>query len=165
MFVSKRVLLIIGVVVVIVMLGAGIGLAYAFNALSQQTATNAALKATATAQVSASPTTGIQKNNGQRRVIGVVQALNAQSFTLVVTSKKAKHTLTIDVSSQTIYSHTGKSATFSDLQVGETVAVQGTVEAASLTMQATRVMISPKIATPTLSPTPDSSVTATPAKP
>ena len=157
MFVSKRILLVIGIVVVIVMLGAGIGLAYAFNALSQQTATNANLKATATAQVSVSPTAGTPNKNGQRRVVGVIQALNAQSFTLVVATKKAKRVLTINVSGQTTYGRVGKAATFSDLQVGETVAVLGTLDSAALSMQAARVMISPKIATPTASPT----VTAT----
>lgn len=162
MFVSKRVLFFIGVVVVIVMLGAGIGLAYAFNALSQQTATNTNLKATVTAQVSASPNTIAQKNNGQRRVAGVVQALNAQSFTLVVTTKKTKYTLTIDVGAQTIYGRAGKKAAFSDLQVGETVAVLGSLDSATLTMQATRVMIAPKAAKPTGTPTPNPTVTATP---
>ncbi|HXR66842.1 MAG TPA: DUF5666 domain-containing protein [Ktedonobacteraceae bacterium] len=148
MFVSKRVLLIVGVVVVIVMLGVGVGVAYAFNALSQQTTTNASPKATVTAQVSVSPTAGAQNKNGQRRVVGVIQALSAQSFMLVVTTKKAKHEITVDVNAQTKYAHAGKAAAFSDLQVGETVAVQGAIDSATLMMQATRVMILPKVATP-----------------
>jgi hypothetical protein len=161
MFVSKRILFLIGVVVVIVMLGAGIGLAYAFNAFSQQRATNANLSATATAQVSASSTTITQKSPAQRRVVGVIQTLNAQSFTLVVTTKKVKRTFIINVSAQTTYGHAGKAATFSDLQVGETVIVLGSVNPKALTMQATRVMIAPKAAKPTVSPTPNSTATAT----
>ena len=163
MFVSKRVLLLIGVVVVIVMLGAGIGLAYAFNALSQQTATNTNLSATVTAQVSSSPTTITQKNNGQHRVVGVVQTLNAQSFTLVVTTKTTKRTLTVNVNTRTTYAHAGKTATFGDLQVGETVAVLGSIDPKTLTIQATRVMIAPKVAKPAASPTPNSTATATPS--
>ena len=148
MFISKRVLLIVGVVVVVVMLGVGVGVAYAFNALSQQTTTDASLKATATAQVSVSPTAGAQNKNGQRRVVGVIQALGTQSFMLVVTTKKAKREITVDVNAQTKYAHAGKAAAFSDLQVGETVAVEGTVDSSTLKMQAMRVMISPKVATP-----------------
>jgi hypothetical protein len=160
MFVSKRMLMIGGVLVVIVMLGVGVGLAYAFNALSQQTTTNASLKATVTAQVLASPTAGAQNKNGQRRVVGVIQTLGAQSFMLVVATKKAKREITVDVSAQTKYGHAGKVATFSDLQVGETVAVQGAIDPSSLMMQATRVMISPKVVTP--QPTTSPTATATP---
>jgi hypothetical protein len=160
MFVSKRVLIIIGVVVVIVMLGVGVGVAYAFNALNQQTTTNASLKATVTAQVSASPTAGAQSKDGQRRVVGVIQALGAQSFMLVVTTKKAKHEITIDVNAQTKYAHADKAAAFSDLQVGETVAVQGTVDSSTLMMQAMRVVISPKVAPP--QPTASPAATSTP---
>lgn len=154
MFVSKRILFIIGVVVVIIMLGAGVGVAYAFNALSQQRTTDANLSATATAQASiTTPTTGVQNANGQRRLVGVIQSLNAQSFTLAVTTKKAKRVITVNVSSATTYRRGGKAAGFSDLQVGETVAVLGTLDAPALSMQATRVMLSPKSATPAASAT------------
>ena len=159
MFVSKRMLIIIGVVVVIVMLALGVGLAYAFTALGQQTTTSTNLSATVTAQTSvASPV--VKAQNGQRRVLGVIQSLGAQSF--VFATNQGKHKITVNVDAQTKYTNAGKAAAFSNLQVGETVAVQGTVDTTTLTMQAARVMISPKVATPTPKATPTVTATATP---
>lgn len=155
MFVSKRVLIIVGVVVVVVMLAAGVGLVYAFSALGQQSSANASLSATATARVS--PTPGGAP--GQRRVAGVVKSLGNQSFVLAV--DKGKRSITVNVNAQTKYTSGGaaKAASFSNLQVGETVAVQGTYDAASKTMTAARVVIAPK--TKTATPTPAASPTAT----
>ena len=154
MFISKRMLIIVGVVVVVVMLAAGVGVAYAFSALGQQS--SASVSATATASALASPTP--RKATGQRRVLGVIKSLSNQSF--VLTIDKGKRTITVNIDGQTKYGHAGKAATFSDLQVGETVAVQGTYNAASKTMTATRITISPKVATPT--PTTSPTATATP---
>ena len=150
MFISKRLLFILGVVIVIVMLAAGIGLAYAFSALSQQSAANANLSATATAAALASPTPG--KANGQRRVAGVIKSLDTQSF--VLSANQGKRTITVEVDAQTKYVRAGKSASFADLQVGETVVVLGTYDASSQTMTATRITISPSTPTPTPTATP-----------
>jgi hypothetical protein len=149
MFISKRVLIIIGIVVVVVMLGAGIGLAYAFSALSQQTSTNASLSATATAAAVPSPRAGAQ--NGQRRITGIIQSLNSSSFVLSVNQGKRK--ITVDITAQTKFGRAGKSASLSDLQVGEAVVVVGTLDTSTLTMQATRVTISPRSGTPAPVPT------------
>src|SRR5579883_887882 len=148
MFISKRLLFILGVVIVIVMLAAGIGLAYAFSALSQQSTANANLSATATAAALASPTPG--KANGQRRVVGTVKSLGNQSF--VLSANQGKRTITVEVGAQTKYVRAGKSASFADLQVGETVAVLGTYDATSQTMTATRITIAPATTTPTPTP-------------
>ena len=155
MFISKRMLWLVGAIVVLVMLAAGVGVAYAFNALTQQKTTAANLSATVTAQAAiATPALTAQAKNGQRRVTGVIQALNAQAFTLEVATKKAKRALTVDVTSQTTYAQAGKVVAFSDLTVGETVVVLGTLDVKSLSMEATRVMISPKPVTPQITPTP-----------
>jgi len=148
MFISKRLLFILGIVIVVVMLAAGIGLAYAFSALSQQSAANANLSATATASALASPTPG--KANGQRRVVGVIKSLGNQSF--VLSANQGKRTITVEVDAQTKYVRAGKSASFAELQVGETIVVLGTYDAASQTMTATRITISPSTPTPTATP-------------
>ncbi len=150
MFISKRKLLIVGVVVVVVMLAAGIGLAYAFSALGQANAANTNLSATATASTIASPTA--QKPKNQHRVVGVIQSLGNQSFVLSV--NQGKRTVTVAVSASTRYTNAGQAAAFSDLKVGETIAIMGTYDAATSTAQATRVVISPKVATPTATATP-----------
>lgn len=152
MFISKRLLLIIGILVVVIMLAAGIGLAYAFSALGQQSAANANLSATVTASALASPTPG--KGNGQRRATGVIKSLDSQSF--VLSANQGKRTITVEVDAQTKYVRAGKPASFSDLQIGETVVVLGTYDASSKTMTAARVTIAASTATPT------SSATATP---
>lgn len=150
MFISKRLLFILGIVIVVVMLAAGIGLAYTFSALSQQSAANANLSATATAAALASPTPG--KANGQRRVVGVIKSLGNQSF--VLSANQGKRTITVEVDAQTKYVRAGKSASFADLQVGETIVVLGTYDAASQTMTAIRITISPSTPTPTPTTTP-----------
>lgn len=151
MFINKRTLIIIGIVVVVVMLGAGIGLAYAFSALSQQSTTNANMSATATAAAAVpSPNSGTK--SGQRRVTGVIQSLGSSSFVLSVNQGKRKITVAIDA--QTTFRRAGKAASFRDLQVGETVVVLGTLDTSTKTMQATRVTVSPAVATPTPIATP-----------
>lgn len=145
MFVSKRLLFLTGVLVVVVMLAAGIGLAYAFSALGQQNATNANLSATVTASALASPTPG--KASGQRKLTGVIKSLSGQSF--VLSANQGKRTVTVEVNGQTKYIRAGKPASFSDLQVGETVVVLGTYDASSKTMTATRITIASASATPT----------------
>lgn len=157
MFIKKPFLLLIGVVVVVVMLGAGVGLAFALNALNQQKATTATLGATVTAQAAVTPI--IKAQTGQQRVIGVIQSLNAQSFTMAVTVKKIKRNITVNVDTQTHYKLSEKNAAFRDLKVGETVAVVGTLDVKALTMQAMLVVIAPKA--PTATPTPTASPTAT----
>ncbi len=155
MFVSKRNMIIIGVVVVVVMLAAGIGLAYAFSSLGQANANSANISATATAGAAITPTTTAHK--GAHRVVGVVQSLSTSSFTLSI--NKGKKTITVNVDSSTKYMHNGQNAAFTDLQVGQTVAVEGTIDTATSTATATHVVISPMpkatgTATPTTTPTP-----------
>lgn len=156
MFITKRALIITGVIVALIMLTTGIGMAYAFTALGQQTATNANISATATAgAVVAVPS----PKAGPRKVAGVIQALSTSSFTILVKRDKKMVTVTVNVDATTKYVHAGQTAAFSDLQVGQTVEVEGTVDLKALTVQATHVAISP-VAKPTTTPT--VSPTATP---
>lgn len=155
MFISKRALWIIGVIVVVVMLAVGIGLAYAFSSLGQANAANSNLSATATASAQVTPAA---KKTAQRRAVGVIQSLGNQSF--VLSTQQGKHTITVDVSSSTKYTRAGQSASFSDLQVGETVAVTGTFDTKTKTAHATRIVIAP--ASKSATPTPTTSPTATP---
>lgn len=151
MFINRRTMIIIGIVVVVVMLGAGIGLVYAFSALSQQNTTNANLSATVTAVTAASsPSSGTK--SGQRRVTGVIQSLGSSSF--VLSANQGKRKITVNIDAQTMFRRAGKAASFRDLQVGETVVVLGTLDTSTKTMRATRVMISPTVATPTPTATP-----------
>ena len=155
MFVSKRIMILVSVVVALVMLGLGVGLAYALSGWSQASTNNTNISATATAVAVIKPTQG--PRNGSRRVNGVIQSLGTSSFTISV--DKGKRTVTVNVSTSTKYTHNGQSASFSDLQVGETVTIMGAVDTATSTVQATRVVISPPTkATGTPTPTP----TATP---
>jgi len=85
-------------------------------------------------------------------VVGTVKSLGNQSF--VLSANQGKRTVTVEVGAQTKYVRAGKSASFADLQVGETVAVLGTYDAASQTMTATRITISPATPTPTPTATP-----------
>ena len=151
MFINKRTLIIVGIVVVVVMLGAGIGLVYAFAALSQQSTTNANLSASATA-VAAVPSPSSGAKSGQRRVTGVIQSLGSSSF--VLSANQGKRKITVNVDAQTMFRRAGKAASFHDLQIGETVVVLGTLDTSTKTMQATRVTVSPAVATPTATATP-----------
>lgn len=150
MFISKRLMILVSIVVAIVMLAAGVGLVYAFSGWSQASATiantdNANATATALATTHKTP----------RRVTGVVQALGTSSFT--ISTKKGKRTITVNVSASTKYIHNGQPAAFSDLQVGETVEVAGAINVAMSSVQATNILISPVAkgaGTPTPTPTP-----------
>ena len=153
MFVSKRIVIIAGVIVVVVMLAAGVGLAYAFSTLGQQNTAYASLSATATAAIT--PTVGAHKST--HKISGIIQSLGTSSFMLSI--NKGKKTITVNVDISTKYIHNGQKASFTDLQVGQIVAVQGTFDATTSTAQATRVVISPPAGKPTATPTPVATAT------
>lgn len=160
MFISKRIMIITSIAVAIIMLAAGVGLVYAFTALGQQTTATANLSATATA--AAAVAVPSPKPPGPRRVTGVIQSLGTSSFMMTVQRDKKTVSVTVSVTASTKYMHAGKAASFSDLQVGQTVAVMGTVDIKALTVQATRVVISPPPPKPTATPTVNPTATATP---
>src|SRR5438270_8304779 len=109
---SKRLLIIIGVVSVIVLALAGFGLAFALAPHSGQASTSSG---TSTPTTTASTKT--------RNVTGVILTLGNQSFDMKV--GKGKKTMTVNVSAQTKITTAQGAGTFSDLQVGQTVQVKG----------------------------------------
>jgi hypothetical protein len=116
-FISKRVLLISGIVAVF--LAGVIGFGFAFSQMNQAS-TQHALPANI-------PTAGGSVTNvssGQRAcILGVVQSLSNQSF--VVSANQGKRVVTVTVNDQTAYSKHGNqaSSTFADLAVGKRVRV------------------------------------------
>ena len=112
MFISKRVLIISGIVAVVLTGVIGFGLAFAFSHKNQ-----------ASTQ-SATPTTVTTVTSGQRAcILGIVQSLGNQSF--VVSANQGKRVVTVTVTDQTTYSKHGNqaSSSFADLAVGNRVRV------------------------------------------
>ncbi len=128
---SKRLLIIIGVVSVIVLGLVGFGLAFALAPHSGQASTS---KATST------PTT-TSATAKTRSVTGVIQSLGNSSF--VIRVGKGKRTMTVNVSDQTKFTTVQGAGTFSDLKVGETVQVKGQVNTVDKSIDATSVLAEP----------------------
>lgn len=127
---SKRLLIIIGVVAVLVLGLAGFALALALAPHSGQASTS---NATTT------PTTTTSAKT--RSVTGVIQTLGNSSF--VIRVGKGKRTMTVNVSAQTKISTVQGAGSFSDLQVGETVQVKGSVNTQAKTIDAVSIIAEP----------------------
>jgi hypothetical protein len=111
-FISKRVLIISGIVAVVLTGVIGFGLAFAFSHKNQ-----------ASTQ-SATPTTVTTVTSGQRAcILGIVQSLGNQSF--VVAANQGKRVVTVTVNDHTTYTKHGNQASlsFADLGVGNRVRV------------------------------------------
>ena len=128
---SKRLLIIIGVVSVIVLGLAGFGLALALAPHSGQASTSSGTSTPTTATTSSKT----------RSVTGVIQSLGNQSFVIKV--GKGKRMMTVSVSAQTKITTVQGAGTFSDLQIGETVQVKGSVNTQSKTIDAVSVLAEP----------------------
>ncbi len=152
MFISKRILIISGVVAVILAGVLGFGFAFAFSHVNQDQASTDT--PTALAPV-ASVTTG------QRAcILGVVQSLSNQSF--VVSANQGKRIVTVTVNDQTTYARHGSQASLSfvNLAIGDKVRVtaQGQCNRKDTSVLAQSVVVltstgSPGVI-PTTSPTP-----------
>jgi len=127
---SKRLLIIIGVVAVLVLGLAGFALALALAPHSGQASTS---NATTT------PTTTTSAKT--RSVTGVIQTLGNSSF--VIRVGKGKRTMTVNVSAQTKISTVQGAGSFSDLQVGEMVQVKGSVNTQAKTIDAVSIIAEP----------------------
>lgn len=127
---SKRLLIIIGVVSVIVLGLVGFGLAFALAPHSGQASTSS---------LTSTPTTTASTKS--RSVTGVILSLGNQSFDMRV--GKGKKTMTVNVSAQTKISTVQGVGTFSDLQVGETVQVKGNVNTQNKSIDAISVLALP----------------------
>lgn len=134
---SKRLLIMIGVVSVIVLGLAGFGLAFALAPHSGQAST---LNGTST------PTTTTTSTK-TRSVTGVILSLGNSSF--VIKMGKGKKTWTVNVSAQTKITTVQGAGTFSDFQVGETVQVKGYVNTQAKTIDAVSILAEPPSGTVT----------------
>lgn len=128
---SKRLLIIIGVVSVIVLGLAGFGLAFALAPHSGQASTSSG---------TSTPTTTTTSTK-TRSVTGVILSLSNSSFVMRV--GKGKKTMTVNVSAQTKITTVQGAGTFSDLQVGETVQVKGRVNTVDKSIDATSILAEP----------------------
>ena len=119
MFVSRRVLLISGIVAVFLAGVLGFGFAFAFSHMNQASTQQAS---PANIPTAAGSVTNVA--SGQRAcILGIVQSLSSQSF--VVSANQGKRIVTVTVNDQTTYSKHGNQApsTFADLAVGNRVRV------------------------------------------
>ena len=128
---SKRLLILIGVVAVIVLGLAGVGLAFAFGQHSGQTS---ATSGTPT-------TTSTTASSKIRSVKGVILSLGSSTFKM--TMGKGKKTVTVNVSDQTKITTVQGAGTFSDLKVGQTVQVKGHVNPVDKSIDASSVLALP----------------------
>ena len=122
MIISKRVLIMSGVVAVI--LACFIGFAFAFSQMNQAPAQHTSLANIPTTVGSVSNVT-----SGQRAcIIGIIQSLSKQSF--VVSANQGKRVVTVTVNNQTSYSQYGNrtSSSFATLAVGNSVRVTAQVQ-------------------------------------
>ena len=115
MFISKRILIISGIVAVVLTGVIGFGFAFAFSH-TNQASTQSATPTTVGSVTSVVP--------GQRAcILGIVQSLSNQSF--VVSANQGKRVVTVTVKDQTTYTKHGNQASlsFADLTVGNRVRV------------------------------------------
>ncbi len=152
MFISKRVLIIIGVVLVVLAGAISFTLAYAFSHTNQVS--------TVTDTPTALPSVTSNKTGNGACIQGVIQSLGNQSF--LVAENKGKRTVTVNVNNQTTYDRHGGQASlsFTDLVVGDKVrvSVEGQCNKQETTVVAQGVIVltatgSPN-STPVVSPTP-----------
>lgn len=115
MFISKRILIISGIVAVVLAGVIGFGFAFAFSH-TNQASTQSATPTTVGSVTSVA--------SGQRAcILGIVQSLSNQSF--VVSANQGKRVVTVTVNDQTTYNKHGNQASlsFAGLAVGNRVRV------------------------------------------
>lgn len=139
MFISKRVLIISGIVAVILAVCIGLGFAFVFSHMNQ--ASSQQVTTTEIPTVIGSTT---NNSSGQRAcIIGIVQSIRGQSF--VVSANQGKRVVTVTVNDQTAYSKHGNQASsaLADLVVGNRVRItaQGQCNRKETTVMAQSVAI------------------------
>ncbi len=144
MFISKRVLIIIGVATVVLVGAISFTLAFAFSHVNA----NQASTTSQTPAVALPATT--QKTGNRACLLGTIQSLGNQSF--VVTANQGTRTVTVNVNDQTTYVERGSQASlaFTTLTVGEKVKVtaQGPCGRQVTTVLAQTVTVLPAVGSP-----------------
>lgn len=145
MFISRRILIIIGVATVVLVGAISFTLAFAFSHV------NANQAATAGDIPTVVPSVTTQKTGNRACLLGVIQSLGNQSF--VVSTNQGKRTITVNVNDQTTYVERGSqgSLSFTTLTVGEKVRVtaQGPCGKQATTVLAQTVTVLPAVGSPT----------------
>lgn len=129
---SRRLPIIMGILGLIILAVAGVGVGYAI--------THAGQPSTASVTPTPIPTSGPAKNKNSK-ITGIVQSLGNSSF--VITPGRSKKTVTVVTNDQTKFATLSGSASFSDLQVGQTVEVRGQLNTQDSTFTALQVRILP----------------------
>ncbi|HKF35839.1 MAG TPA: hypothetical protein VKB35_02970 [Ktedonobacteraceae bacterium] len=145
MFISKRVLIIIGVAAVVLVGAISFTLAFAFSHV------NANQPATASDTPTVVLPSTTQKAGSRACLLGTIQSLGNQSF--VVNANQGTRTVTVSVNAQTTYVERGSQASlsFTTLTVGEKVRVtaQGPCGKQVTTVLAQSVTVLPAAGNPT----------------
>ena len=137
---SKRVLIMIGIIVVIVLGASGFGVAYALSQPGQTSITNAAAATTPTTNPA---NTGTGHGNRQTSLYGLIQSLNTQTF--VISTLRGNRTVTVSVGPGTRYASLEGQGAFSDLKVGQPVNVVGQINTQNQMITAVRVILLPPL--------------------
>ena len=149
MYISKRILIIVGVSAVILTGIIASVFAYILSQSNSSTATATAI--TPTPSITATPKPGVRAC-----ALGVIQSISNQSF--VVAETGGQQTVTVTVNARTTFHKLGATLSFSDLMVGQQVRVtaQGPCDqqASSIVAKSVIVIAAKGKPTPTLSPTP-----------
>ena len=141
---SKRLLIIIGVIVVIVFGVGGFGVAYALSRLDQTATTSSSVAIIPTTNPSSTNTgTGTGQANKGRSVLGVIQSLHSQ--TIVIATLRGNSTVNVTVSASTQYTTLDGKASFNDLKVGRTVNVIGQINTQDQALTAVRIILLPPV--------------------
>jgi riboflavin synthase alpha subunit len=137
---SKRVLIIIGIIVVIVLGVSGFAVAYALSQSDQQSTASATPTATSTPNPA---NTGTGQGNRQTSLYGLIQSLNNQTF--VIATLHGNRMVTVSVNPSTRYASLEGQGTFNDLKVGQAVNVVGQINTQNQTITAVRVILLPPL--------------------
>ena len=150
MFISKRSLIVLGVVGILIIGGLGFTI-FLLLTQSNASASSPAVTPTPVASITASPTL----NANRACAAGVISSIDTQGQTIVVTEKGAK-TVTVSIDSQTLYHERGVTGvTFASLKIGQRVRItsQGACDTTASTFTAKAITIIVASAMPTASPT------------
>jgi hypothetical protein len=148
MFISKRILIILGVIGILIIGGLG----YTIFLLTQSSASADTPAVTPTPSVAITTTPTLNAN--RICAAGVIFSIDSGGQTIVVTEKGAK-TVTVSTNAQTLYHERGFSgAAFSSLKVGQRVRItsQGGCDTTASTLTAKAITIVVAGATPTATP-------------
>lgn len=144
---SKLLLIIIGVLVVILFVLVGAAVVTVIHANS-----NSASTASITPTVPGSTSPSATTKSAARRVTGIIQSINGQTMVLTAPRGNSTRLITVMLTSTTRYRTSTGKASQNDLQVGQKVLVNGTLDPQTGKLDATRVLIQTVSATPTATP-------------